>query len=282
MELIRIPRIMQESCKKYLLKRQTIGFVPTMGALHDGHMSLIGRARMENDIVVTSLFVNPIQFGPSEDFEKYPREIENDRKKMQNNDVDILFLPAGDQMYPRDFSTFVHVDAISTRLCGSFRPEHFKGVSTVVAKLLNIVSPTRAYFGQKDFQQTIVIKRMVKDLNFDSEIVVCPTVRERDGLAMSSRNLYLNEEQRKAAPVLYRTLNIAADAVKSGTKSPAEIKELMRTLLSAEKFITEVDYASLYDPETLDEIDETKRDILIAAAVRFGDVRLIDNLLVTI
>jgi pantoate--beta-alanine ligase len=282
MELIRIPRIMQDTCKKHLTKGKTIGFVPTMGALHDGHLSLIKRSRIENDITAVSIFVNPTQFGPSEDFEKYPRDIEKDIKKIQENDVDILFLPDRDHMYPKDFLTFIHVDAISEKLCGSFRPGHFKGVTTVVAKLLNISSPTRAYFGQKDFQQTVVIRRMVKDLNFDVEIVVCPTVREHDGLAMSSRNLYLDEEQKKAATALYKTLKSAADALKSETKSPHEIRDIMKRTLSSEKLITQIDYASLYDPETLDDIDEIRGDVLLAVAVRMGNVRLIDNLLVNI
>ncbi len=280
MELIRIPRIMQDTCRKHLFKGRTIGFVPTMGALHEGHLSLIKRARMENDVTAASIFVNPIQFSPSEDFEKYPRDIESDIKRIREQDVDVLFLPDGGHMYSKDFSTFVHVDVISGKLCGPFRPGHFKGVSTVVAKLLNIVSPARTYFGQKDFQQTVVIKRMVKDLNFEAEIVVCPTIREHDGLAMSSRNLYLNEEQRKAAAAIYRSLSAAADDVKSGTRAPREIKELMRRILSSEKLITRIDYASLHDPETLDEIDEIKGNVLLAVAVRLGDIRLIDNVLV--
>ena len=251
-----------------------------MGALHDGHLSLVRRARMENEIIIASIFINPIQFGSSEDLEKYPRDVEGDIKKMREHDVDILFLPDSSHMYPGDFSTFVHVDMISGKLCGAFRPGHFKGVSTIVAKLLNIVSPTRIYFGQKDFQQVVVIKRMAKDLNFDAEVVACPTIREQDGLAMSSRNLHLSGEQRKAAPAIYRSLSAAADVVRSGAGVPREIRGLMRGILSEERLITQIDYASLYDPEALDEVDEIKGDVLLAVAVRLGDIRLIDNVLV--
>ncbi len=282
MEIIRIPRIMQDTCKKYLLKGRSIGLVPTMGALHEGHMSLVRRARMENDISAVSIFVNPAQFGPSEDLDKYPRDIDNDIKKLREQEVDILFLPDNALMYPKDFSTYVRVDRISEKLCGNFRPGHFRGVATVVAKLLNIASPTRAYFGQKDFQQTVVIRRMAKDLNLDVEIVVCPTIREPDGLAMSSRNLYLQDGQREAAAVIYRCLSAASEALQSGAASPAEAGELMRKMLSHETLVTNIDYASVFDPETLDETGETKKALLLAAAVRMGEIRLIDNVLVNL
>jgi pantoate--beta-alanine ligase len=219
MELIRIPRIMQDTCRKYLLRGRSIGLVPTMGALHGGHLSLVKRAKMENDVTAASIFVNPLQFGPSEDLAKYPRDIENDIRKFQDLEIDILFLPDGSQVYPKGFSTYVAVDEISGKLCGRFRPGHFRGVATVVAKLFNIAAPTRAYFGQKDFQQTVVIKRMTKDLNFDTEVVVCPTIRELDGLAMSSRNLYLEAAQRKAAVSLYRALLAGSDAINAGERA---------------------------------------------------------------
>ncbi len=278
MEIIRIPRIVQDTCKMHLMKGRTIGFVPTMGALHEGHLSLIKRAKMENDITVASIFVNPAQFGPTEDLEKYPRDIENDTIKLRRHEIDILLLPDRNLMYTNGFSTYINVDPLSEKLCGMFRPGHFKGVATVVAKLLNIVSPTRAYFGQKDFQQTVIIKRMVKDLNLGVDIVVCPTIREHDGLAMSSRNSYLDGEQRKAAPVLYRCLNKASDAIKSGIINTEQIKELMTKALSDKALITQIDYASVYHPETLEEIKEIKGEVLIAAAVRIGDTRLIDNM----
>lgn len=280
MEIIRIPRIAQDTCKRHLLKGRTIGFVPTMGAIHEGHLSLIKRARAENDITVASIFVNPIQFGPSEDLEKYPGDIVNDIKELRHKEIDILFLPDKTLMYPEGFLTYINVDIISEKLCGRFRPEHFKGVATVVAKLFNIVNPTRAYFGQKDFQQTVIIKRMIKDLNFDLDIIVCPTIREYDGLAISSRNLYLDEKQRKAASVIYRCLSKASDSIKSGMIKTELIKELMIRTISEEASTAEIDYASVYDPETLDEINDIKGDVLIAVAVRLGNTRLIDNILV--
>lgn len=280
MEIIGIPRAARDTCRKHLLKNRTIGFVPTMGALHDGHLSLLKRARRENDIAVASIFVNPMQFGPSEDFEKYPRDIENDIKKLRNEGIDILFLPDLSLLYSGGFSTYINVDIISEKLCGGFRPGHFRGVATVVAKLFNIVNPTRAYFGQKDFQQTVIIKRMVKDLDFDLDIVVCPTVREDDGLAMSSRNLYLDKVQRRAARVLYRCLNEASDAIKSGIIRIEEIKDLMIKIISGEALVTRIDYAAVYDPWTLDEVDIIQGEVLIAVAVRLGDTCLIDNMLI--
>lgn len=278
MEIIRTPRIIQDTCKKHLIKGRTIGFVPTMGALHEGHLSLIKRAKMENDITVASIFINPIQFSPSEELEKYPRDIENDTIKLRKEEIDVLFLPDNNLMYASGFSTYINVDIISEKLCGRFRPGHFKGVATVVAKLLNIVSPTRAYFGQKDFQQSVIIRRMVKDLNLNVDIVACPTIREHDGLAMSSRNSYLDEEQRKAAPVLYRCLKKASDTIKSGIISTEQIKELMSGVLSEEALVRQIDYASVYHPETLEEVKDIKGEVLIAAAVRIGNTRLIDNI----
>jgi pantoate--beta-alanine ligase len=282
MEIIRIPRIMQDTCKKYLLKGRSIGLVPTMGALHEGHISLIKRARMENNISAVSIFVNPTQFGPAEDLDRYPKDVENDIKKLREQEVDILFLPDKALMYPKDFATFIEVESISGKLCGAFRPGHFRGVTTVVAKLLNITDPTRAYFGQKDFQQTVVIRRMAKDLDLGVEIVVCPTVREQDGLAMSSRNLFLDNEQRKAATVLYRCLSSAAGALLSGTHTPAKTRELMLEILAGERLVTKIEYASVYDTETLDETDEVRKELLLAVAVRIGAVRLIDNVLVNL
>jgi pantoate--beta-alanine ligase len=282
MELIRIPRIMQDTCRKHLLKGRTVGFVPTMGALHDGHLSLIKRARMENDVTAVSIFVNPLQFGPSEDLARYPRNIDEDKRKMDDLEVDILFLPDNSLIYPQGFSTHVNVTALSKKLCGRFRPGHFEGVATVVAKLLNIVCPARTYFGQKDFQQAVIIKRMVRDLDFGLEIVVCPTIREQDGLAMSSRNLYLDEGQRKAAAVLYKCLLQASDTINAGERSPAVIKELMAGVLSAEPLLTQIDYASVYDPETLDEVSRIEGEAVLAIAVRLDNTRLIDNMLINV
>ncbi|MEW6162030.1 MAG: pantoate--beta-alanine ligase [Nitrospirota bacterium] len=281
MEIIRIPKIMQGTSKRYLMEGKTIGFVPTMGALHEGHLSLARRAKQENDITVVSIFVNPIQFGPSEDFKKYPRDIEGDTEKLRREKVDIIFMPEISSMYPEVFLTYVEVEKISERLCGAFRPGHFRGVATVVTKLLNIVKPTRAYFGQKDFQQSIITKQLVKGLNMDVDIVVCPTVREQDGLAMSSRNAYLDRAQREAATVIYRCLKEASDLIKSGVIDGTYIKGLMQDRLLKEPAVSSVDYAGVYDPETMNELSEIKGDVLLAVALRIGDTRLIDNMLVT-
>ncbi|MGC2064542.1 MAG: pantoate--beta-alanine ligase [Thermodesulfovibrionales bacterium] len=284
MEIIRIPGIMQDTCRKQRQKGRSIGFVPTMGALHAGHLSIIKRAQRENDIVVVSIFINPIQFGPAEDFAAYPRDVDNDVAKLRELGVDTLFIPDNNLMYPAGFSTYIQVEGLSGKLCGITRPGHFRGVATVVAKLLNVVSPTHAYFGQKDFQQTVVIRRMVKDLNMNMEIVVCPTLREEDGLAMSSRNRYLNPEERSAATVLHRALTKTAAMLQSGGLSPAGLKEILAAELRKEALIASIDYAALYHPETLDELQVfgQAREVLIAVAARIGRTRLIDNLMVNI
>jgi pantoate--beta-alanine ligase len=283
MEIIRIPRIMQDTSRKYLQKGRSVGFVPTMGALHEGHLSLIRRARAENDIVVVSIFVNPIQFGPAEDFTAYPRDTDNDIAKVRELGIDTLFIPEASLMYPEGFATSISVGTLSDRLCGLFRAGHFTGVATVVAKLLNLVGPTRSYFGQKDFQQTVVISRMVKDLNMNGEIVVCPTVREADGLAMSSRNRYLTPEERAGATVLYRTMTLVSAALHKGTASTAELKEMLQAELKKEPLITAIDYASLFNPETLEDLQKLDvKEVLIAVAVRLGRTRLIDNLLMNL
>jgi len=279
MEILRVLRITQDSCKKHLLRGRSLGFVPTMGALHDGHISLVRRAKMDNDIAIVSIFLNPLQFGPSEDLDKYPRDIEEDVRKLREEEVDILFLPDNSMIYPQGFSSHIEVGVVSEKLCGKFRPGHFSGVATVVAKLFNIISPTRAYFGQKDFQQTVIIKRMARDLNFDVDIIVCPIIREQDGLAMSSRNAYLEQEQRIAASALYQCLSKASELVKAGVKSGKQIRTLMKDSLSAVPLISGIDYASVYDPETLEEVDEIKKHALLAVAVRIGKTRLIDNIL---
>ena len=279
MEILRIPLIAQDSCKKHLQRGRSLGFVPTMGALHEGHLNLVKRAKMENDVTIVSIFLNPLQFGPSEDLDKYPRDVDEDIKKLRQEDIDILFLPDNNLMYPKSFSTHIEVGALSEKLCGKFRPGHFKGVATVVSKLFNIIKPTRAYFGQKDFQQTVIIKRMARDLNFDVDIIICPTIREHDGLAMSSRNVYLDMEQRSTARILYQCLNNASEAVKTGAASGETIREMMRQTLLSEPLISQIDYASAYDPETLEEADEIKGDVLLAVAVRMGNTRLIDNIL---
>ncbi len=286
MEVIRNSRVMQQTVKEYLHRGKSIGFVPTMGALHEGHMSLIRRCREENDTSVVSIFVNPLQFGPSEDFSRYPRDVEDDMAELKKAGVDILFIPGVENIYPDGFATYVSVERLQDRLCGHFRPGHFRGVATVVTKLLNITRPARAYFGRKDYQQFLIIKQLVRDLNIDTETVMCPTVREADGLAMSSRNQYLSPEERDAATVIYRTLCEAKKMVISGKATFAEVKSLMEKTLSAEPLVKEVQYASAFDPETLEDISSLNvtiyrnKNILLAIAVRIGNARLIDNELV--
>ncbi|MCL5423332.1 MAG: pantoate--beta-alanine ligase [Nitrospirae bacterium] len=280
MEIIRIPRIMQDVAGTHRMHGRTVGFVPTMGALHEGHLSLVRMCREENDIVVVSIYVNPTQFGPAEDLSQYPRDIEGDREKLKKENVDILFLPDDSLMYPKGFSTFVGVGRLSERLCGVYRPGHFRGVATVVAKLFNIVSPVRAYFGQKDFQQTLVIKRMVRDINSAVDVVTCPTIRESDGLAMSSRNAYLGAEERKAAAVIYRSLVKGAETIKSGIIDGSALKKVMLDALEAEPLVSEIQYCSAYDPESLDELEQISSEALLAIALKIGTTRLIDNMLV--
>ncbi len=278
MEVIRIPRIMREITRELRNKSKNIGFIPTMGALHEGHLSLIRRAKDENDITIVSIFVNPTQFAPGEDFEKYPRDVEGDKEKLQKIGIDYLFLPDKDALYPEGYSTYVYVENLSNKLCGQFRPNHFRGVATIVCKLFNIVRPTRAYFGQKDYQQTVIIKRMIEDLNIDVELIVCPTVREEDGLAMSSRNLYLNNSERKAATIVYKALKEGERLLKEGYK-PQEVKERINEILKSEPLVKEIQYAGVFDPFTLDEVYERQNKYLIAIALKIGDTRLIDNLL---
>ncbi|MDP2167625.1 MAG: pantoate--beta-alanine ligase [Thermodesulfovibrionales bacterium] len=278
MEIIRNIKVLQNSLKTERMRGRAIGFVPTMGALHDGHMSLIRTARLENDILIASIFLNPIQFGPSEDFEKYPKDMDGDISKLRGADVDMAFLPDASAMYPEGFSTAVDVRGLSEKLCGGLRPGHFTGVATVIAKLFNIVGPERAYFGQKDYQQGLIIKKLVRDLNMDINVVLCPTRREPDGLAMSSRNLRLGADERKAAAALYMSLSFALEKIKSGILNVREVKGLIKGILSHEPLITDIEYASVYDAESLDELDEITGRAVLAAAVRIGDVRLIDNI----
>ncbi|MDI1471176.1 MAG: pantoate--beta-alanine ligase [Thermodesulfovibrio sp.] len=281
MEIIRVPKMMREITKNLKIKSKTIGFVPTMGALHEGHLSLIKRAKEENDITVVSIFVNPIQFAPGEDYEKYPRDIDKDCEKLKNIEIDYLFLPDVNSLYPNGYSTYINVENLSDKLCGKFRPGHFRGVATIVCKLFNIVNPNRAYFGQKDYQQTLIIKKMVEDLNIDVEIIVCPTIRDQDGLAMSSRNSYLNEIERKSATVIYKCLKEGEKLLKAKI-NPLEVSERIQNLLKKEPLIKEIQYAGVFDPFTLNELKELKDVCLIAIAVKIGDTRLIDNLLVNL
>lgn len=253
----------------------TVGLVPTMGYLHEGHLSLIRRAREECDHVVVSIFVNPTQFGPKEDLAKYPRDLERDSSLIAPY-TDVLWTPTAEIMYPQGFQTWVEVDAMTHPLEGAMRPGHFRGVTTIVAKLFNAVQPHKAYFGQKDAQQAAVIRQMVRDLNFPLEIVVCPTRREPDGLAMSSRNVYLDSDQRKAATVLYRALGAAKDAYEGGERDAETLRQIMRDTLAAEP-LAQMQYVSCADYDTLEELDEVKRKALLSMAVFMGKTRLIDN-----
>lgn len=262
------------------LRRQlsgSIGFVPTMGYLHEGHLALVKQARAENSIVVVSIFVNPAQFGPSEDFGTYPRDLDRDLKLLEEKETDIVFVPFEEEMYLSEFSTWVDVEKVTERLEGASRPGHFRGMATVVAKLFNIVQPTKAYFGQKDAQQAIVIKRMVADLNILVEIVVVPTVRESDGLAMSSRNTYLNPEERQAATVLFRALSLARQLWQGGEKDADKIRQQMTSLIQREP-LAKIDYVSIANVDTLEELKVIDRPTLASLAVRIGQTRLIDNM----
>jgi pantoate--beta-alanine ligase len=271
---------MQDIARTHKMHNKTIGFVPTMGALHEGHLSLVRMARAENEITVASIYVNPKQFGPTEDLSQYPRDIEGDAEKLTGEGIDILFLPVDSLIYPDGFSTCVEVKALSKKLCGAHRPGHFSGVDTVVTKLFNLVQPARAYFGQKDFQQTVIIKRVVKDLDMGIDIVVCPTIREKDGLAMSSRNLYLTSERRGAAAIIYKCLTEASEAIKSGIIKVDKLKKLMENRLASEPLVSEIQYCSAYDPDTLDELEKIDHEALLAIALKIGETRLIDNILV--
>ncbi len=257
----------------------TWGLVPTMGALHQGHLSLVARARAENEHVAVSIFVNPTQFAAGSDFEKYPRPLERDLEMLQPFNVDLVFAPTAAEMYPPNFQTYVNVQDLTQPLEGAMRPGHFRGVATVVTKLFNIVQPDRAYFGQKDAQQVAVIRQMVRDLNLPVEIVVGETKREADGLAMSSRNVYLSSEERRAAAVLYRALCAARDAFHNGERGGEKLRAVMRGVLAQEPRAT-VEYVSAADPATLQELEHIQDRALFSMAVRFGSTRLIDNLLV--
>jgi len=257
---------------------EPVGFVPTMGYLHEGHLALVRRAKAENPSVVVSIFVNPTQFGPQEDFDSYPCDTQRDLTMLEKEKTDIVFMPPVAEMYPSQFDGWVEVGKVTERLEGAARPTHFRGVTTVVAKLFNIVEPTKAYFGQKDAQQAIVIRRMVADLNMNLEIVTIPTVRESDGLAMSSRNTYLNPEQRQAAVVLHQALSLAQQLWSQGERDAKRIRQAMIALIQDQPLAT-IDYVSVADAETLEELDEVKPPALVSLAVKIDKTRLIDNII---
>ena len=263
------------------LRRQLsepVGFVPTMGYFHEGHLSLVRQARKENPTVVVSIFVNPTQFGPGEDFQDYPRDLNRDLELLEREKVDIVFVPSEEEMYPRDFNSWVDVEKVTERLEGASRPGHFRGVATICAKLFNIIQPTRAYFGQKDAQQAIVIKKMVADLNMNLEIVVVPTVRESNGLAMSSRNTYLNPEERQAATVLFKALSLARELWHGGEKDADKIRHQMTSLIHKEP-LAKIDYVSIADANTMEELKKIDRPAIVFLAIRIGKTRLIDNVI---
>ena len=270
---------MKEQARQARAESRIIGLVPTMGALHRGHLSLIERARRECSPVIASIFVNPKQFGPKEDFTKYPRTFESDSEKLQHAGVDLLFAPEAAEIYTRGFSTYVNVEGLSERLEGRSRPGHFRGVTTVVMKLLEIVQPNFAYFGRKDAQQSQLITQMARDLNLDTEIVVCPPVREPDGLALSSRNVYLNADERKAATVLYRALEAARGELAGGVRDALELQSALHRILSAERH-ARVDYAEIVDAESFEPTVRVSNACYVLLAVFIGKTRLIDNLYV--
>ncbi len=278
MEIIKSVQEMSRLARNFKKEGNVIGFVPTMGFLHEGHLSLVREAKKESDRVVVSIFVNPTQFGPGEDYKEYPRDLEGDAVKLEEIGIDYIFTPEVADMYPEGFNSYVEVLGITEVLCGSSRPGHFRGVTTVVSKLFNIVQPDQAYFGQKDFQQLMVIKRMVRDLNMPVEVKGLPIVREPDGLARSSRNKYLNGQERKAASVLYRSLLRAEELYQSGIKETSRLKKEIINLISSEP-LAKIDYVAIVVPDTLQELDIIKGQSLVALAVYIGNTRLIDNLL---
>ncbi|MDY6796907.1 MAG: pantoate--beta-alanine ligase [Actinomycetota bacterium] len=278
MKIITSIKEMRGIVKKHGARGDSVGLVPTMGFFHQGHISLMEAARRDNDCVVVSLFVNPTQFGPREDLESYPRDLDADTDKAERAGVDYIFHPSAEEMYSWPHLTYVYVEEITTPLCGAVRPGHFRGVATVVAKLFNIIPADRAYFGLKDAQQALVIRKMVEDLDFDVEVVVCPTVREEDGLAMSSRNIYLEPEERNAATVLYRSLKLAGELVSGGERDTAVVLERVRELIGSEPLV-EPEYVEAVDYRLLKPVRTMEGRVLIALAARVGKARLIDNIL---
>lgn len=279
MELVRRVAKMKEYSRKYREQGLKIGFVPTMGYLHEGHLSLVREARRMSDICVVSIFVNPIQFGPQEDLDRYPRDLERDAEILAEEKVDVLFAPSVEEMYPQGYRTYVYVEGLSEKLCGASRPGHFRGVTTVVCKLFNIVQPHFAFFGQKDAQQYIILRRMVQDLNMDVEMILMPIIREADGLAMSSRNVYLSPEERAIAPMLYQALKIGQEMIEEGERDPKKVIKAMKEYLEQEPRIR-IDYIEIVDLENLEPVNTIRGRVLIAGAIYIGTTRLIDNIIV--
>ncbi len=280
MRILRVPHQMAAWSREVRREGVCVGFVPTMGALHAGHRALIRTARLSCDAVVVSIFVNPTQFGPREDLARYPRPFTKDLRLCREEGVDVVYAPSVETMYPAGFQTQVSVPLVAMRWEGAIRPHHFAGVATVVTKLLSTVQPDRALFGQKDFQQSVVVRRLVKDLNLSCEILVHPTVREADGLALSSRNIYLSADERQRAPILYRTLLSGARLVREGRSTPGAIERVMRRLCGKERGVT-IEYLAVCNPDTLDPLRRLTSRAVLLGAIRLGTVRLLDNLLVT-
>jgi len=276
MKLVKTIKEVKEIVKEWKKQGLSVGFVPTMGYLHEGHKSLIERSVKDNDKTVVSVFVNPIQFGPNEDLASYPRDINHDIKLVSSAKADLIFNPEPEEMYGSHFTTLVNTKEVSENLCGAKRPVHFGGVCTVLTKLFNIVNPDRAYFGQKDAQQLAVVKRFVKDLNFDIEIIGCPIIREADGLAKSSRNTYLNKDERQAALILNKSLKLGLEAIKNGERSSKKVIDIITNNLNTEP-LARIDYVSIVDNENIQYIDKIEGEILCAIAVYIGKTRLIDN-----
>lgn len=276
-KVIKSPAAMQKLSNSLRRKGASIGLVPTMGYLHEGHLSLVRRAKIECDFVVVSIFVNPTQFGPKEDLKKYPRDLARDLGLLSKLKVDAVFNPSAASMYPEGYKTYIYVKGLSERMCGASRPGHFEGVATVVAKLFNIIKPDAAYFGKKDFQQQVILKKMAEDLNFDLKIVSLPTVREVDGLAMSSRNKYLNKEERAKAIILNRSLCFARQLIRTGLTNASKIKSAMSKIIRTKKGVR-IDYIAIKDPNNLEDVKVIKGKALIAIAAFIGRTRLIDNI----
>jgi pantoate--beta-alanine ligase len=276
---IKIARSIEELREIRKQLSSPLGFVPTMGYLHEGHLSLVRQARFDCASVAVSIFVNPTQFGPHEDLETYPRDTPKDVKMLESEGVNLVWLPDDEIIYPPDFQTWVNVEKVSLPLEGAMRPGHFKGVATIVAKLFNCVQPDRAYFGQKDAQQTLVVRRMTQDLNFPIEIIVCPTIREPDGLAMSSRNEYLTPVERESATVLYRSLCAAKQAFEKSEREAAELRKIMSEVINRDP-LANLQYISCADPESLEELHGTVNHALLSLAVYIGKTRLIDNMII--
>lgn len=276
MRVVKSVKEVRDAVKEWKAQGLSVGFVPTMGYLHEGHESLIKKAVKDNDRVVVSIFVNPMQFGPTEDLDKYPRDLERDSKLCENAGANLIFHPEKEEMYFEDFSSYVDINGLSDELCGKSRPIHFRGVCTVVTKLFNIVNPDRAYFGEKDAQQLAIIRRFVRDLNIDIEIIGCPIIREEDGLAKSSRNTYLSKEERQAALILSQSLNLAKDAINSGERNSSVVIDIISNSIKKEP-LAKIDYIEVVDSLAMKPVKTIEKSVLVAIAVYIGKTRLIDN-----